>query len=382
MATTQNIINVSILTGYIHNVFVAEEMLHDVCVCGEISGYKAYGLHSYFTLKDENSQISCCCFNYARTYAPKKDGESVVLCGDVDFYAKNGKLTFNVKTIQPLGDGLLAIQLEALKNKLSLLGYFDDSKKKPIPPYPRRVGIISSENGAVIKDIVTTVRRSNDIIDLVLCDVRVQGKDCAKDIIARGGGSLEDLMPFNDENLVYAIFEAKTPIISAVGHQTDFTLCDLVADMRVATPTAAAEAISYNKNDMLQWLEDNKTKFQNNVANIIERKVLNNNLLKTRILKVFEQKYSTNYHNLELFKQKLSNNVEMTFEKNIAIFQNYLTKLDAYNPARLMQKGYFSINKNYTILTKIGQLNKQDIIEIVGCDGKATAQILEVKNEI
>lgn len=394
----QNVLNVTVLNSYIHNVFVAEEMLHDICVCGEISGYKVSGLHSYFTLKDENSQISCCCFNCSKTYLPKKDGESVVLCGDVDYYSKTGKLNFNVKTIKPLGEGLLALQFEQLKNKLALQGFFDENKKKSIPRFPKRICIITSESGAVIKDIVTTIRRTNDIIDIVVCDVRVQGKDCAKDIIAaikktdklsfdaiiiaRGGGSFEDLMPFNDEQLVYAIFEANTPIISAVGHQTDFTLCDFVSDKRVATPTAAAEEISYDKMAMMNDILSNSTKMYNILSNLIERKLLNNNLLKTRILSVFEQKYSKNSHNLELFSNKLNQNIMMILEKNKSLLQNYLTKLDSNNPARLMQNGYFAVKKDGRALNKIGQLVQNDIIQIVGCDGNATAKIIEVKNEI
>lgn len=395
----QNILNVTVLNGYIHNVFVAEEMLHNIDVCGEISGYKVSGQHSYFTLKDQNSQISCCCFNYRKTYQPLKDGESVIVHGDVDYYAKGGKLNFNVGKITPIGDGLLALQFEQLKAKLSQLGYFDESRKKPIPTYPKRVCVVTSATGAVIKDIITTVRRVNDIVDIAICDVRVQGKDSAKSIInaiqkvdklgfdiiiiARGGGSFEDLMPFNDEQLVYAIADANTPIISAVGHETDFTLCDFVSDLRVATPTAAAEIIAYDKYDLSEWINNIAGKLKNNLSNMIDKKKMLLDLSYRKIIQRFEQDSSKNRHNLELFRTKLDYNINNHFNIAVTKLNRCITKLDAFNPAKLFNKGYFAIsNMQNQSVKKITDLSVNQNVKIVGEGGNALAKIVEVNNEI
>lgn len=393
MSQLLDAINVTTLTGYIHNIFVQEEMLHDLRVCGEVSGYGEKGLHSYFMLKDENAQINCCCFNCAKTYIPK-NGDSVVLVGDVDFYSKQGKLNFNVSKITPFGAGLLAIQLEQLKRKLIAQGYFDEERKQAIPPYPKRVCVITSKSGAVIKDIITTIRKQNDTIDITICDVRVQGKDCASDvinalkivdklaydviIIARGGGSMEDLMPFNDEKLVIAIAGAITPIISAVGHETDTTLCDYAADLRVATPTAAAARVGYNQNDFVAWIKQSENSLRTNIERLINDKLLLLKLQKEKLTSSFANEYSKLEHNLELLQQKLNTGVNNVVQQKDNKLKFLLSKLDANNPVRLMQKGFFEIKKDNCIVTEIKSLKQNDEIEIVGCDGKAKAQIIEV----
>jgi len=213
-------------------------------VFGEVSGFKFSGPHAYFTLKDKNSQLSCVCFYAAKTYNPK-DGESVIIRGELDYYLKGGRLSLKANSIQPVGQGLLFLEFERLKAMLQKEGLFDAEHKKAIPAYPRNVLVVTSKTGAVIRDIVTTVRRKNPVINIVVRDVRVQGEGAGKDIagvlrrvdllgydviiIARGGGSLEDLAPFYDEELVRAVYAMNTPVISAVGHETDFSLCDFVA---------------------------------------------------------------------------------------------------------------------------------------------------------
>ena len=265
-----NIISVTALNTVINMIFKAEEHLHDIQVAGEVSGFKVFKGHGYFTLKDEKCQISCTCFNCAKTYQPK-DGESVIVKGSVDYYAAGGRLNFNVDSIQAVGKGLLAIKLEMLKNRLRQEGYFDEAHKKPIPQYPSNICVITSFNGAVIKDIKRTVRRKNDLINIFIKDVKVQGKDAHIEIvdalekvdamgfdviiIARGGGSFEDLLPFNEELLVKAIYACKTPVISAVGHESDVTLCDEAADYRAATPTAAAEYVAYDVIQLKEYVE-------------------------------------------------------------------------------------------------------------------------------
>ena len=256
-------------------------------VFGEISGFKFSGPHAYFTLKDKESQLSCVCFYAAKTYNPK-DGESVICKGSVDYYVKGGRLSLQVSSIQPVGKGLLFLEFERLKAKLLEEGLFDAAHKKPIPKFAKRVLVVTSKTGAVIRDIVTTVRRKNPIIDIVVKDVRVQGEGAGKEIakvlervdnlgydviiIARGGGSLEDLAPFYDEQLVRTVYKMKTPVVSAVGHETDFSLCDFVADARAATPTAAGELVAYDYYAMADELKKNMQRLLTGAKRSYEKK--------------------------------------------------------------------------------------------------------------
>ena len=256
-------------------------------VFGEISGFKFSGPHAYFTLKDKESQLSCVCFYAAKTYNPK-DGESVICKGSVDYYVKGGRLSLQVSSIQPVGKGLLFLEFERLKAKLLEEGLFDAAHKKPIPKFAKRVLVVTSKTGAVIRDIVTTVRRKNPVIDIVVKDVRVQGEGAGKEIakvlervdnlgydviiIARGGGSLEDLAPFYDEQLVRTVYKMKTPVVSAVGHETDFSLCDFVADARAATPTAAGELVAYDYYAMADELKKDMQRLLTGAKRSYERK--------------------------------------------------------------------------------------------------------------
>ena len=256
-------------------------------VFGEVSGASEKAGHLYFTLKDETAAISCICFGVARTYRPRS-GESVVLRGRLDYYEKNGKLSFIANTILPVGEGALALKFERLKKQLEAEGLFDPAHKKPIPEYASEVLVLTSRSGAVIRDIVTTVRRKNPVIDITLRDVRVQGEGAAHElvralervdklgydviIIARGGGSLEDLAPFYDEELVRAVYAMRTPVVSAIGHETDFSLLDLVADARAATPTAAAELVAYDYYSLVRELRDTTARLKRSVGQAYARK--------------------------------------------------------------------------------------------------------------
>ena len=389
-----NILNVTALNGYINSVFRAEELLHNINVAGEVSGFKVAKGHAYFILKDENCQISCNCFNYVKTYVPK-DGESVVLRGSVDYYAKGGKLNFNVDSITSIGKGLLAYKLEMLKAQLAKEGLFDEVYKKPIPPYPVDVCVITAFNGAVIRDIKKTVRRKNDLINIFIKDVKVQGKDAHKEIIdaldvvdkmnydviiiARGGGSAEDLMPFNEEQLVRVIFRCKTPIISAVGHESDVTLCDLVADYRAATPTAAAEKIAYDTQDLREYLaycgKRMKSVVDNNVA--AKAKDLNNkvNVIKAQVTLNFSQ----NASKINLFAQNLKSLMDRKLAQSESKYETVLARLTADNPLGILQKGYWYVSKDGQAVLSSKVLSKGDEVSLKTHDGQLKATITEVE---
>jgi len=245
-------ISVAQLNNYIKRVFEAEEMLHNVYVVGEISGLKVSNGSTFFTLKDMDAAISCTAFYPMKAL---KDGTKVIARGTVSYWHKAGKISFIVNKCDEFGKGDLMEMLRELQEKLRKEGLFDPEKKRKLPEKIRKIGVITSKTGAVIHDIITVATRRNPAIDIVLFPVLVQGVGAENEIvnainnlknvdviiIARGGGSAEDLMPFNTEVVARAIVKSKIPIVSAVGHETDFTLCDFASDLRAGTPSIAAE---------------------------------------------------------------------------------------------------------------------------------------------
>ena len=256
----ENAISVSQVNNYIKSIFDAEFMLQNIFVYGEISSYKITNGIAYFNLKDENSLISCVLFG-ANNYPIFEVGDQVVVRGSVGYYVKGGKLNFNAVSIERFGVGVLYQKFLELKAELESLGYFDENRKKKIPARVKRIGVVTSETGAVIRDIIDVTTRRNDTIDIVLYPVKVQGLGAEKEIaggidffsnydnvdvviVARGGGSLEDLQPYNTKTVAEATFNCKKPIVSAVGHETDYTILDFVSDLRAPTPSAAAELVA------------------------------------------------------------------------------------------------------------------------------------------
>ncbi len=387
-------VSVTVLTGYINNIISSEDLLHDISLAGEVSGIRCSGAHAYFTLKDENSQIDCTCFNYARTYLPKS-GESVILVGSVDFYAKGGKLSFKARSVQPLGQGALSIKLEQLKQKLIKAGYFDEGHKVAIPKYPSKVCVITAKTGAVIRDIVSTIRQKNKLIDIDVYDVKVQGITAVGSminalktvdsmgydtiIIARGGGSLEDLMPFNDEALVYQIFDLKTPIISAVGHETDFTLCDFVSDVRVPTPTAAGELVGYDveevKRRVLGLTEmcgrrvSSKLQFaESSVGQAVRRLVSCNNLV-----------IGNNRNKIDILAANMSNVISSKIIGCEHAIARLNASLDANNPTKILAQGYSKLYNGNGYAVDAKSVNVGDDITVLADGGRIGAVVSSVK---
>lgn len=382
---------------YIHNVFVAEEMLHDIDVVGEVSGISVVRGHAYFTLKDKDAQISCNSFNCAKTYVPK-NGEMIIVRGSVSYYEKNGRLSLNADKIVPYGAGILAMQLEELKNKLAKEGIFDASRKKSIPPYCKNVCVLTSTSGAVIRDIITTVRRYNDVIDITVYGVQVQGATSAESIvkalkitdklgfdviiIARGGGSQEDLMPFNDEKLVRAVSDADTPVISAVGHETDYTLCDLAADVRAATPTAAAELIAFDVSKIKKDLSDFCERAKNLLADKVAVSARNLDMVSRRMLVASDARVTAAKAALGILVNSMKGAADYAIKDKRAKYENSVIKLGAANPVTILEKGFFFIDGKDGRVRRISQLEKGDNIIISSSDGSASATVNEVNTDV
>ena len=249
-------LSVTQLNNYIKSVFVAEEMLHNVLLTGEVSGVSVRGNGVWFTMRDRDAAIPCVCWEASRCAV--KDGDKVTVRGSVDYWQKAGKINFNVHALVKTGAGDLLAELKALMDKLRAEGLFD--RKRALPSKVKRIGVVSSRYGAVIHDIMTVTKRRNPAVDIVLYPAAVQGENAARElvaglnyfsnnpsvdvvILARGGGSSEDLSVFNTESVARAVAACRLPVVTAVGHETDVTLVDQVADVRAATPSAAAELV-------------------------------------------------------------------------------------------------------------------------------------------
>lgn len=363
-------------------------------VFGEISGFKFSGPHAYFTLKDKESQLSCVCFYAAKTYNPK-DGESVICKGSVDYYVKGGRLSLQVSSIQPVGKGLLFLEFERLKAKLLEEGLFDAAHKKPIPKFAKRVLVVTSKTGAVIRDIVTTVRRKNPIIDIVVKDVRVQGEGAGKEIakvlervdnlgydviiIARGGGSLEDLAPFYDEQLVRTVYKMKTPVVSAVGHETDFSLCDFVADARAATPTAAGELVAYDYYAMADELKKNMQRLLTGTKRSYERKTAKAQLDMSKLQRLASEFYMQRTRKVEQGLEKSKNLVQRKFDLAAARAEKATGALDNLSPLKILKRGYFRLQSGNETISKVSTLKVGDEITATGGDGTVRATVKEIE---
>jgi len=396
----ENILTVARLNGYIKGIFDSEELLSNILVLGEVSNFSLFGTNAYFNLKDSDAQISCVCFdvfNKKRGLVPR-DGQKVILRGSPTFYVKGGKISFNVVKISDYGMGDLFIKFNELKNELESLGVFDIGKKKKLPANPKTIGIITSEQGAVIHDIIKIIRQKNKGVNLVLYPVAVQGATAEKEIedainfldvynidtiiLARGGGSFEDFAAFNSKRVVMAIYNSKTPLISAVGHETDFSLSDFAADVRAATPSAAAEIAVPDTALLRKEIKKSGENLKFSFNSFYNFKL---GLIKGYI----EKLYYKNLANLNNNKLKVINQKNVMFEKFNLFFdrkradvQNALNKLDAYNPAKILNLGYAKVLLKDESVVSVKQVSINDSLKLRLKDGSIEAKVLEVKNDI
>lgn len=388
---SERTITVAELNATIGGCFEAP-VFHGLEVFGEVSGIRVVNGHAYFTLKDEKAEIACTCFGVARTYRPK-DGESVVLRGGLDFYEKKGKLSFVASTIVPVGAGALALKFERLKKQLESEGLFDAKYKKAIPAYVSDVLVVTSKTGAVIRDIVTTVRRKNPLIDITVRDVRVQGEGAAHEIssvlkrvdnlgydvivVARGGGSLEDLAPFYDEELVRTVFAMKTPVVSAVGHETDFSLLDFVADARAATPTAAGELIAYDYRALVDSLKKADERMLRAVRTAYSAKRAR---LRAACIKVSGDAssfYDKRINAVRRLVERAGTLAEYRLQTATGRAEKAVAMLDALSPLKILARGYFSVRAAGKTVTSVRSLKAGDEIEARGADGSVKARVTE-----
>lgn len=416
-----NYITITELSRYLKGKFESDENLRRVYIKGEISNFKAHTRgHFYFTLKDETSRISAVMFasNTRVLKFTPVDGMKVLVTGRVTIYEATGGYQIYVEDMLEDGIGNLYVAFEQLKEKLSKEGLFNKEHKRPIRRIPRKIGIVTASTGAAIRDILTTIKRRYPVCETILFPSLVQGSDAASDIVkkieiantydidtlivGRGGGSIEDLWPFNEEIVARAIYNSKVPVISAVGHEVDFTIADFVADLRAPTPTAAAELAVPDINTIITYLDTAKTRSYNTLLNIIENNRLKLHKLEdsfvlkrpTAIYEVKEQnldnlidkinriiKVFIDNSKVELFKYQNSyvfNNPEIIYKFKKQNLENIIGKLEVLNPMNTLKRGYAIIKKEDNVISSINNLNKDDEIKINVSDGIIDAKVIKV----
>ena len=390
-------ISVSELNSYIKNKIADDEYLNNVLVKGEISNFKNhYTGHMYFTLKDENSLIKCIMF---KSYAQKldfmpKDGMKVFALGGVSVFERDGVYQIYVKAMQEDGVGILYKKYEELKQRLEQQGYFDDSHKKKIQIMTKTIGVLTSQTGSVIRDIINVSTRRNPNVNIRLFPVPVQGEGAAEKIadgikfmneqkqadvliLARGGGSLEDLWPFNEEIVARAIYDSEIPIISAVGHETDFSISDFVADLRAPTPSAAAELAVPDIYEVKQKINTYQNRLRLSLIKKVEiMKLRYEKCMSSRVFKEPLRDINDNYLKVDTFIKKLENIIKVKQKEEKTKYIELVSKLDTLSPLKTLTRGYSIVEEDGKIIKSVKELKTGDKIDIRLVDGKKQAEIL------
>ena len=412
-------ITVTQLNKTIKQLFDQTAFLKRISVMGELSNFKRHSSGTYyFTLKDQGSEIKCVMFSSAAQKLSHsfKDGDQVIASGDVNVYDVRGEYQLYVTAMRPTGSGDIYAKLEALKKKLVAEGLLDETHKKPLPKYPRVVGVITSPTGAAVQDIQNTIARRFPLASVRIYPALVQGEDAKYSvtkqiekanleavadvlIVGRGGGSIEDLWAFNEELVLRAIFASTIPIISAVGHETDTTLSDLIADRRAPTPTAAAELAVPDRIELLQYISSQQTLIKTRIANVWqglyrryqrasasyvltqpERLLQSKQLTYERLVSRMQQQ--SPLAKTQRYDQQLtyySDRLQRTYLQALQQAQNRLDGLNrsltALNPNAVLERGFTLIETGDTLITSIDQINEQDTITIRFKDGVADSTI-------
>ena len=391
----KRIFSVSEINKYIKMLFDGDELLNSISIRGEITNFKAhYTGHYYFTLKDESSTIKCVMFKgYAQFVKFKPaDGMKVVINGQISAFERDGVYQIYCKSMSPEGLGDLYLAYEQLKEKLSKEGLFDISKKKKMPFLPQRVGVITSRTGAVIRDIINVSTRRYPNVNILIYPAAVQGVNVASTvieglkvfnelnnvdviIIARGGGSFEDLFGFNDENLARAIYASKIPVVSAVGHETDFTICDFVSDLRAPTPSAAAELVYPEYTEIVSRIDKDKNRTIIAMKNYIERKRQYVERLKAAKLEKVPLDQVNKYRlAIDSMMTKSEATLKYMIEKYRTRCVKSIAKIDTLSPLKTLTRGYSVVeNEDGKVIKSVNDVSSNQEIKITVTDGKLSA---------
>lgn len=386
-------ISVSQVNMYIKNIFDSEIMLQDICVFGEVSSYNISGGNAYFNIKDENGMLSCVLFGASKFDSPQI-GDMILARGSVSYYAKGGRLSFNVYSIMPYGRGLLYEKFLKLKQDLEERGYFAQEHKVEIPSRVKKIGVVTSQTGAVIRDIIDVTQRRNDTIDIVLYPVKVQGLGADREIalgidffsnyddvdvviVARGGGSIEDMEPFNSEIVATSAYRCNKPLVSAVGHETDYTIIDFVADLRAPTPSAGAELVAWDKSVLADNINNSVVVMEKSIAHKIdmmqgnieyEIECLNNSI--DNLLRMYCINASNSIDKLSV--------IDKILDVNTYKIDKYIALLELYNPNKITAMGYSKVLSGDCAVRSIKDVKVKDCLTLSFVDGKCNCIVEEV----
>lgn len=395
---TPSVLTVTQVNTYIKSIFDEDINLNTVIITGEISNFKNHYRtgHFYLTLKDEKSSIKAVMFSSAnrRLRFMPEDGMQVVAVGRISVFERDGQYQLYIEDMMPSGYGNLNLAFEKLKQKLSEEGLFDEKHKKELPPCPMKVGVITSPTGAAIEDILNVLSRRFPLSEVVFEGVEVQGVNAAPSIVkainkfnltkaadvlivGRGGGSIEDLWAFNEESVARAIFNCDIPVISAVGHETDFTIADFVSDMRAPTPSAAAELAVPDMREHLAYVTSIKRFLRSDIENKIasEREKISRLVSSKSFIKPEDMVKSQRQY-LDNLVMSCENMAELIIKKHRLDFSLLVSKLDAMSPLKVLTRGYLMATKNGEVITSAEKAEAGDNICLHFKDGK---RICEVK---
>lgn len=440
-------LTVTHLTKYLKLKFDRDPYLERVYLTGQVSNFRKRPTHQYFSLKDESAVIQATMWAgvYKKLGFGLEEGMKINVIGRVQLYEPSGSYSIVIEKAEPDGIGALALQFEQLKKKLTAEGYFEQKHKQLLPQFVSKIGVITSPSGAVIRDIITTVSRRFPGVEILLFPTKVQGDGAAQEVVAnirranqredldllivgRGGGSIEDLWAFNEEIVVQAIFESKLPVISSVGHETDTTLADFVADRRAATPTAAAElATPITKTDLMSWIVERQNRsYQACLRRIKQRQEWVDKLSQSVIFRQPERLYDAYLQKIDRLSMTLMNtmkdrlssakenkvqldhalansqlqtkieryqdrvatakrllmaNMASQYDSQLARFEKAQDALLSLDASRIIARGYAMIEKNQALVASVSQITKGDQLTIKMRDGQLDVEVKDVKNE-
>ncbi len=393
------LITVSQLNKYIRSILDDDNNLKNVFVSGEISNLKinSFSGHIYFSLKDEGAAVRSVMFksNAVNLKFLPQDGMKVICRGYISVYEKEGQYQLYITELQPDGAGSIALAFQQLKEKLLKEGVFNNNR--PLPKFPKKIAVITSATGAAVHDMLTILERRWPIASVVLCPVSVQGDlaanqiikaindvnnctDCDLIIVGRGGGSVEDLWCFNDEQLARNIYASNIPVISAVGHETDFTICDFAADLRAPTPSAAAELAVPDINEFVLNIKSLNDRAYNAMFSKYNRGVEVYNILsKSKV--ICDKNYFTEMLSIRLdnLYSKLTNSFSNVYSETSVKLINFTSKLDALNPAKTLLRGYAIAEKDGKAVKTVDSLSENDSLDLILSDGKAECVVKSVE---
>lgn len=395
-----NVISVSKLNELVKMLIEDCQPLRNIYVSGEISNFTHYyrSGHMYFTLKDEKSQIKAVMFSsYAAKLRFKPENGMKVICrGRLAVYEKNGEYQIYAEDLQPDGLGALNLAFEQLKMKLFSEGVCSDEVKKSLPLYPKKIGVATSNIGAAVEDIKNITKRRYPLAELVIVPTIVQGAFASADIVksiefldsmgdvdviivGRGGGSIEDLWAFNTEEVARAVIACKTPVVSAVGHETDYTICDFVADLRAPTPSAAAELVCPDILSLINYVDGLKKQLDNSVnSKINDESIRLDELSSSYVLADYSEVIKTFEDNVSVLMDRMNDEYQYSLETKGNTFAVLVEKLSALSPLAVLARGYSICEKNARVVKNINEVKANDCLDVKMNGGNAVCKVLEV----